>query len=149
MPITKEQWQQLEQELAGGWVNVALKYKGYELSITRERMNEATTVLVVYIDGMIEGRWICPEDALPADAPSVIPEVYQVKSKAFHSAKDIREIEKLWGKRQAKKTFPNLHKRHEWFVPYFSKASVLCRQFKKLEGLELVKANFLTLEQTA
>ncbi|TVP09810.1 hypothetical protein [Shewanella sp. KCT] len=144
MAISKAQWQQVEDELAGSWVNVAFSYQGVELLIRRERRNESTTVLAVYLDGVIKGAWMCQVKDLPADAPSILPKVWVIKSMARYKRKSIVDIEKIWGKRRAKKEYPDLHSRIEYLVPYFSKASVLCRQFKKLEGLELTKAQCLS-----
>ncbi|MBO2589351.1 hypothetical protein [Shewanella algae] len=138
--ISKAMWQALEAELASSLVNVAFRYKGYELSIFRERKNESTTCLSVYIDGLIKGAWCVSINSLPSDAPDILSEVWPTKSIARYTPREIKNIEKVWGKREAKKLFPDLHTRIEYLAPYFSKASVLCRQFKKLEGLELTKA---------
>lgn len=142
--ISKEMWQALEAELASSWVNVAFSYKGYEVTIHRERKNESTTCLSVYIDGVIKGAWMGSIKSLPDDAPTILPEVFATKSMARYKQREIKNMEKVWGKRGAKKSFPDLHTRFEYLMPYFSKASVLCRQFKKLDGLELIKADCLT-----
>ncbi|WP_447077698.1 hypothetical protein [Shewanella algae] len=139
-PISKEQWQQLETEMSALFVDVHFKYQGHELSIRRERDGESKTVLAVYIDGVIKGGWIVIKQDLAEDAPSIIPEVWCQRSKAIYTAKQIAQIEKVWGKREAKKEHPRLHEKLVWHQPWFPKASVLCRQFKKLKGLELTKA---------
>lgn len=146
MAITKEQWQQLETEMTFSFVNIAFSYQGHEVSIRRARKNESVTVLEVFIDGAIEGGWICAFDGIPADAPKVIPDIWRKRSMARYTSKQIADIEKAWGKRAAKKTFPALHSRVEWFDPTFPKASVLCSQFKKLKGLDITKADCLTIE---
>lgn len=145
MAITKEQWQQLETEMTFGLVNIAFSYQGHEVSIRRARKNESVTVLEVFIDGVIHAGWICAFDGLPADAPKIIPDIWRKRSMSRYTAKQIADIEKGWGKRAAKKAFPALHTRIEWFDPTFPKASVLCRQFKKLKGLEVTKADCLAL----
>lgn len=145
--ITKEQWQQIEAELSGHFVGVQFKYQGYEIGIARERKNESTTVLVVYINGEIKGRWITSKPELQEDLPKCLVEVWCKRSIASYPPKFIDRIEKIYGKRRAKKEYPDLHSRREWFEPFFSKSSVLCRQFKKLEGLELTEAHFLKTKQ--
>ncbi|PSU46645.1 hypothetical protein C9J12_18225 [Photobacterium frigidiphilum] len=146
--ITKEQWKSLEEEMAGYFVNVEFKFNGYLVSINRVRSSEGKTELGVYIDGSIKGVWTSrtlQENATQEDAaPTILHDVWKLKTKAMYSLKQVKELERTIGKRRAKKAFPHLHDRHEYHLPYFSKASVLCRQFKKLEGLELVKAAFLT-----
>lgn len=141
--ITKEQWQQIEDELSGMFACVKFSYQGSEIIVKRERKNESTTLLVVYIDGEIQGKWF----TRPEDSPKVLPEVWCKRSSASYQPKFIERIEKIYGKRQAKKEYPDLHSRREWFEPFFSKSSVLCRQFKKLKGLELTDAYFLKTKQ--
>lgn len=141
--ITKEQWQQIETEMAGHFVNVKFRYQGHEVGVTRERKDESTTCLSVYIDAVIKGAWMCQIANLPEDAPKIIPEVWSQRAISKYKQKTIAQIEKLWGKRGAKKECPDLHDKIIWLCPYFSKASVLCRQLKKIEGLELTHAAFL------
>ncbi|EGR1143191.1 hypothetical protein ACSVUS_003685 [Vibrio alginolyticus] len=138
MKISKDQWAELEEKMTYGYVDIKFKYKGFELSIQRVRTSESKSVLVVYINGSYKLSWGLI-DRESEDRPSILTEVWKQRSMAIYKPKEIKEIEKVWGKRQAKKDFPNLHGRHTWYDPAFPKASVLCRQFKKLEGLELVE----------
>lgn len=137
-PITKEQWAKLEEEMTHGYVDVRFKYKGYELSIQRVRTAENKTALAVYIDDVINQGWGWLDREVEG-RPAIVGEVWKTRSMAKYSTKTIKGIEKIFGKRQAKKDHPDLHGRREWLEPFFPKASVLCRQFKKLKGLELVK----------
>ncbi|MGL5665345.1 MAG: hypothetical protein ACRDD9_04365 [Shewanella sp.] len=141
--ITKEQWQQIEDELSGMFACIKFNYQGSEVIVKRERKNESTTLLVVYINGEIQGKWY----TRPEDAPSILPEVWCKRSSARYKPDYIATIEKIYGKRRAKKEYPDLHSRREWFEPFFSKSSVLCRQFKKLKGLALTDAYFLKTKQ--
>lgn len=144
--ISKEQWQKIEEEMASSYMHIRFSYQGHELSIQRERKNESTTALTVYIDGMIKGAWFCRTDNKPEDAPKILADVWNVRTIARYKKAEIERIEKIWGKRKAKQAFPDLHGRIEWLEAYFPKASVLCRKFKKLEGLELTKAACLENE---
>ena len=112
--ITKEQWQQIETEMAGSYVNVKFRYQGHEIHVQRERKNEATTCLSVYIDTVIKGAWMCQIKNLPEDAPKIIPEVWSQRTIAKYKQKMITEIEKIWGKRLAKKECPDLHDKIIW-----------------------------------
>ncbi|QSX32601.1 hypothetical protein JYB87_12645 [Shewanella avicenniae] len=140
MTISKEKWKQIEAELAAGLVDVGFRYQGHELSIYRVSKSETTTVLAVYIDGLIKGAWFERIDKLPEDAPKILAEVWYHRTMARYKQEQVANIEKIYGKRRAKKEWPDLHSRIEWIEAYFPKASVLCRQFKKLQGLELIKA---------
>lgn len=149
--ITKEQWKSLEEEMAGYFVGVEFKLNGYVVSVNRVSSGEGKTELGVYIDGSICGSWMTAlargkQEQLEGfeTIPTILRDVWKLKTKAYYTPKKVKEIEKIFGKRRAKKEFPKLHGRHEFYLPYLPKASVLCRQFKKLEGLELVKAAFLT-----
>lgn len=136
--ITKAQWQKLEEEMTYGYVDIKFKYKGFELSTQRVRTSESKSALLVYINGSYKPSWgLIDRDS--DDRPSILTEVWKQRSMAKYKPKEIKDIEKVWGKRQAKKDFPDLHGRHTWYEPAFPKASVLCRQFKKLEGLKLVE----------
>lgn len=53
---------------------------------------------------------------------------------------------RIWGKRGVKREYPDLDDSLVFHIPNFSKASVLCRQYKKLEGIELVSAHFVKAE---
>jgi len=142
MSITKEQWQAVESELAMAWCQVKFEYKGFEVSINRQRASESKTVLSVFINGEIKGAWLGITENTK-DAPNVIKDVWKLTTKAKYKNKFIKEIEKIYGKRRAKKEYPELHGRYEYWSPYFSKASVLVRQFKKLEGIKLIQADCL------
>ncbi|TOL25198.1 hypothetical protein [Vibrio parahaemolyticus] len=135
--ITKAQWQKLEEQMTHGYVDIKFKYKGYELSVQRVRTAENKTALAVYIDGVINQGWGWKEREVEG-RPTIVDDVWKPRTMAKYTTKMIRSIERIYGKRQAKKEYPDLHGRHSWCVPTFPKASVLCRQFKKLEGLELV-----------
>ncbi len=138
--ITKEQWKELEKMMANGWFSIKMCYQNYELGITRVRTSESQTALAVYINGIYQNSWGWPESMRSEGepVPTIIADVWKKKTKAKHSAKDIKALEKIYGKRRAKKEIPSLYERWEYFVPLFPKASILCRQFKKLKGLELV-----------
>ncbi|WP_158133688.1 hypothetical protein [Vibrio navarrensis] len=141
-PITKEMWKQIEDELSGSYASMKFQYEGRELSIERVHVRESQTALAVYIDGSIEWKH-CHREGISDFHRAV----WRNRSMAVYKEKEIKDIERIFGKRDAKKNFPNLYKRTEYLDPLFPKASVLVRQFKKLDGLELTKAMFLNLEE--
>ncbi|WP_242511102.1 hypothetical protein [Aliivibrio finisterrensis] len=137
--ITKEQWTEIQEALSSLFVSVKFKYQDYELSVIRVRESESKTVLQVYIDGQIKGAWFLgKKDDKESDAPTILNEVYKERSVASYKPALIKDIEKTFGKRKAIKHFPDLHKKTSYLVPYFSTASALCRQYKKLKGLTLL-----------
>ncbi|HDZ3756572.1 TPA: hypothetical protein RSW69_003203 [Vibrio cholerae] len=147
-PITKEMWQQIEKEMSDGWVNIVFAYKGHELTVNRVRESESKTCLQVYVDGLIKGEWVSfnGDNCLSDKAPVILPDVWCKKTKAKHTSKFKQDIIRIFGKREAKKRYPDFDDSWCFYVPHFSKASVLCRQYKKLEGIELVSAHFVKAE---
>ncbi|HCG8523852.1 TPA: hypothetical protein NJ913_004396 [Vibrio parahaemolyticus] len=151
-PITKEMWEDIEAEMSGSWVAIAFNYKGHEVSVNRVRVSESKTSLQVYIDGFVKGEWVSfseGKDGISDKAPAILADVWCKKTKARYGNKFKTAVTKIYGKRGVKKEYPDLDEKLVFYIPNFSKASVLCRQFKKLEGLELTKAMFLDLKEEA
>jgi hypothetical protein len=136
MSISKDDWNDIEEKLKTWMPYVEFKLNNDIISIKRVMKGEGKTTLAVYINDKIEGSWARSDDE--TERPICIVDVWCLRSASFYKAKDIKHIEKVLGKRRAKKEYPKLHDRQFWHVPYFSKASVLVRQFKKIDGLILV-----------
>ncbi|MGO2349830.1 hypothetical protein [Pseudoalteromonas nigrifaciens] len=99
MAITKEQWVEIEKHLAGFFVSVIFKYGEFEITVTRGRVSESKTSLVVYVDDVIKGGWYSKDN----ERPKCIPDVWRKRTRARYTAKSIKDAEKVWGKRRAKK----------------------------------------------
>ncbi|WP_153448453.1 hypothetical protein [Vibrio algicola] len=140
--ITKEMWKKIEDEMSDGWVSIVFAYKGYEVGVERVRASESKTCLQVYIDGIIKGEWVSfsGNDGISDKAPAILADVWCKKTKSKYDTKFKTSMTKIWGKRRVTKKYPDLNDKHVFHVPTFSKASVVCRQFKKLEGITLVKS---------
>ncbi|EHK2923190.1 hypothetical protein J7Y46_003019 [Vibrio parahaemolyticus] len=142
-PLTASDWQDVQSQLEGFLANVSFKYKDHKITVAREYQSESSSKLVVYIDDQIKGAWIdlnfgkVGEVDKPKERPAVIDDVWMLKTQARYDKKFIASIEKVWGKREAKKRYPDLHGKRQYRWPYFNKASSVVRQFKKLEGIEL------------
>lgn len=140
MSITKEQWKEIEQSLSNDmYISVRFEYKGFELSIQRLRIKENKLVLRVFINDEMKGSWFV--DAIngkESEVSTIFKDVYKEVSKALYSPTYIKRLEKNIGKRKLKELIPDLHERHSYWLPDFSKASVLCRQYKKLGELTLL-----------
>lgn len=141
--ISKEAWEDIESSLSCSYVDISFKFKGYLLQINRVRISESKTALAVYIDGRIDTRWgfahldwVKSTEEFKSEIPSILTEVWKIRNSSLYSAKEIKAAEKVWGKRECKKM--GYYKKFFDYSPIFSKASVLVRQFKKLDGLELI-----------
>lgn len=146
MSISKEQWKAIEAELKKMWVNVEFKLAGHSIQVCRRQKTESTTVLAVYIDNTIEGKWCVGLDEIPAEDAfmnEVVKRVWFTKTKCAYSKKRLDEMEKLKRKIGVRR-FKELvgedpkSKVYSWLMPSFGSSTVLVRQFKKIEGLELV-----------
>ncbi|HIF6161561.1 TPA: hypothetical protein ACX3IN_002518 [Vibrio parahaemolyticus] len=142
-PLSAYDWADIQSQLEGFLANVSFKYKGHKISVVREYQSESSSKLAVYIDDQIKGAWIdlnfgkIGEVDKPKERPGVIDDVWMLKTQARYDKKFIASVEKVWGKREAKKRYPDLHSKRQFRWPYFNKASSVVRQFKKLEGIEL------------
>lgn len=137
--ITKEQWQQIEEELKSMFCDVRINVQGHELLVRRAQVAEGRWELAVYIDGTIKPIWGWPghEDYLP-----LVETVWRQRSKARYSPKKQKEIIKIWGKRRAKKEWPDLEEKVYWYDCIFKTASSLVRQYRKIKELELVSIGY-------
>lgn len=146
MSINKEQWKALEVELKGSWVQVKFKLHGHEIDITRCRKSESTTVLGVYIDGVMKSEWfkeLKDIDSSDEFMNKVVKQVFFHKFKAMYNKKQLEEIAKYkrrFGAKRVKEVFGDTPEKAGWtyLVPYFGSSALLIRQFKKIEGLEPV-----------
>ena len=146
MTISKEQWQAIAAELKKAWVQVKFKLHGHEICVQRERKSESTTVLAVYIDGTMKGVWFKElSDIDPADEfmSKVVKQVYCHKFKARYTKKALEEQAKFkrkWGAKEAKEIWGDNPEKagHTYLFPAFGSSTAVVRQFKKIEGLELV-----------
>lgn len=136
MSLTKDQQSALLSELKGLFCSAKFELDGHDVRVRRERNGESKTCLVVYIDDAIEGKNLGSIDDVEL---GVAKKVYRHRSKARFKPKQIKEIEKLWGKRGAKKAFPKLHEKLVYLYPTFNTAQTLVRQYAKLEGIKLTE----------
>ena len=135
MAISKEQWAEIEKQLAGLFGSVIFKYGEFEITVIRGRVSESKTSLVVYVDDVIKGGWYSKDN----ERPSCIPDVWRKRTRARYTTKSIKDAEKVWGKRRAKKEMPELYEKTEYHTCDFTTAKSLVCQYKKLEGLELIQ----------
>lgn len=146
MTISKEQWQAIAAELKGSWVQVKFRLHGHEILVTSERKSESSTVLAVYIDGFMKGIWMQElSDINPDDEfmNKVVKQVHFHRFKARYNKKRLEEIAKWkrkYGAKEANEIWGKDPEKAGWtyLVPFFGSSATLVRQFKKIDGLELV-----------
>ncbi|ENU1229329.1 hypothetical protein [Providencia rettgeri] len=134
MSISKEQWEKIEGDLKDYFASVDFQYKGIEIGVRRVSIGEGRTALAVFLDGEMRSGWGWPN----SDVFNPLVECFWSKrQKSYYSPTKVKKLEKIYGKRRVKKEISNLHEKFTWYHPYFSKASVLVRQFKRVKELTL------------
>nr|WP_305849330.1 hypothetical protein [Providencia sp. M-27] len=134
MSISKEQWAKIEGDLKDYFASVDFQYQDTEIGIRRVSAGEGKTKLAVFLDGEICSGWGWPNSNV---FNPLVALFWSKRQKSIYSPTKVKKLEKIWGKRRAKKEIPNLYEKLTWYQPYFSKASALVRQFKRIEGVTL------------
>lgn len=127
MTISAEQWKDIKTALDGVMGRVKFRYKEHQLTVDVVQVNR-TLELSVYLDGKIDGAWLSETHELRP----YLEEVWYRKELSIFSAKQKKEYRGLVSKKQ-------LNQKAVAFVPTFPSSTALIRQYKKLEGLELIE----------
>lgn len=136
MSISKEQWVDIEGRLKGLFVRVKFTLSGHEIEVQKVLYKENQYALWVYIDGSWSGLWMSG-DKDPVYDP-IVKQVWRRRTRSLYSPTKKKELVKIFGVRKAKKRFPRMDDVLEYWNPDFKTAASLVRQFKKIDGLELV-----------
>ncbi|ENS5448866.1 TPA: hypothetical protein ACGW2D_003924 [Morganella morganii] len=132
MSIIKERWAEIEESLKADHVIIKFQYQNTEITVTRVSVSEGRTKLAVWFNGKIGGAWGLPDNK---NFNPLCALFWHKRTKSLYPPKRIREMQKAVGKRAAKSVIPNPDAKFTYYMPYFSKASVLVRQFRRIEGL--------------
>ena len=144
MAIPKEKWEEIEKQLIGSYGTVEFSLDGHKLTASKKFIAENKLAIVVYIDNEIMPAWgmVSSDKFKP-----LVEKVWAKRAKSIYTPKKQKEIIKAFGKRGAKKHFPNLEEKVHWYECYFNTFSVFKRQYQKLEGLEVVAIGLEVLEK--
>lgn len=125
--ITVEQWKQIKTALDGICGGVKFRYKEKTLSVYVTQRGRKLE-LEVYINGEIRGYWQNPV----SEMHPLAKEVWYTSIRQVYSAKQKKELKHFLNKKE-------LNQKVETLLPWFPSPTVLIRQYKKLEGLELLE----------
>lgn len=139
MSVTKEQWEKIEQQLQGIYGEVVLSFEGRKLTIEKRLIKENKLAILVFIDGTIK-----PANGFPGGEhfDEFVKSVWRERTHSVWSPTQRAKIIKTFGKRRAKKQFPDLEKKLSFWTPDFSTAASLRRKLQKLDGLEVVSIGY-------
>ncbi|ECC3295627.1 hypothetical protein YN18_001219 [Salmonella enterica subsp. enterica] len=140
MAISKEQWNGIQYALGIQYCSVKFRMPtGEELHVNKAFVAENKLALQVWIDGRYCVGWGWPDNKLYR------PIVRQVwRRKTFRpGARLARQLSKQKGGKSLlrRKEFSHLNDVREYWNYDFNTAASLVRQFKKIEGLELVSCS--------
>lgn len=136
--ITREQWVEIEKELAYYFGCKTFRLGKDEISVIRENCGEGQRKLVVYFNGIIKGAWTHKSD--DKNYNPLIEKFWRKQSRAAHDAKFKAAMIKIYGKRNVHKECPELDRKIEWYTPIWPRAKAMVTKFKKIEGLELIES---------
>lgn len=127
MAITTEQWSEIKAALSGTFGRAVFNYKGHRIAVSVEQ-DGRKLVLAAYINGEIRGAW----QETANEMNPIITQVWYPKEVQAYTAKVKKELKGLLSKKE-------LNKKVVFMSPWFPSPSSLLRQYKKLDGLELVE----------
>ena len=133
--ITKEQWEDIKSKLSGLYGGVEFTLNDKKISVHKQQISETKLAWMVYIDGKVNLGWGYPSEK---NYDPLMEQLWHKKTRSLYKEAEKKKIKKIWGVRRAKKEFPELEKKYSWYQPYFNSINVLERQFKKIDGLELI-----------
>jgi hypothetical protein len=133
--VTTQQWDALQQELYFFLGKVVLEHDGNRITLQRVQFSECELGIMVYINGSLAPSWgIKSSEQYRPD----YCRYFLQKTKSRYSKKDILKLEKLVGKRRAKKEHAYLYEKFVHHEPVFLLFSKLRAQFRKLDGLKVL-----------
>ncbi|AHG74228.1 hypothetical protein X781_20830 [Mannheimia sp. USDA-ARS-USMARC-1261] len=127
MAITAEQWTEIKQKLDSIIGRVKFKYKEHLLTVDVTQVKRSLK-LAVYVDGEINEAWTKEGHEIRP----YLEEVWYRKERPIFNAKEKKAYKGLVSKKQ-------LNEKITIYSPTFPSPTALIRQYKKLEGLELVE----------
>lgn len=137
MTISKEQWNGIQNTLCAMYSEVTFRMpSGEEITVNKRFIAENKMALIVWVNGERSTAW-----GLPAHEQfrPLVQHIWRRHTRR-PGASAIRRISKMKGGKRWLKQKENayLYDVVEYWVCYFNSAASLVRQFRKIEGLELV-----------
>lgn len=132
--MTKQDWEAVAASLANPYsVGAEFLIDGHKITARVERLKGLKYVVVVYIDGFLKGEHYKADSELGK-------KFYLPRKKAMFTAKQIADIRKMWGKREANK---DAEKAIHWNTPFANTFAPFRKHWAKTcSSIELVRAGY-------
>lgn len=135
--ITKEQWQEIEANLAGQYGFVTLLCDGYTLTLQVQRIAALKYGIFFYVDGHFLGKWFgedCEERR----------RFFQPIERFLHDAKFRNELLKIYGgKRAPKAQAARINQKRTSYRHYWTSVKALRRHLQKHNAdIQLVNVGY-------
>lgn len=89
--MTKEDWAQVEKALSGTYGMAKLQADDFAVTFQRRLVSKNRLAIVTYVNGVMKGEWICPEDVHPEQSCLRPASRYMCKPKERAELKKIRK----------------------------------------------------------
>jgi hypothetical protein len=139
--IKKEQWEEIEKALKASMCAVKFKLGEKQITLEKRFIKENVLVICVFINGKLDQSLGWPGEHFDP----IVEMLWNKRARSVYSPNDKKRAEKIFGKRRAKKEFDDWDKRVEWCEPFFKTSASMLRKYKKIEGLEFVRTDFVNL----
>ncbi|MCS6596604.1 hypothetical protein N4S61_06745 [Burkholderia pseudomallei] len=122
--LSREDIEKIDTELSFPYGCVVLRCDGDTVTIQVQRTKPRRYDLMVYVNGWFRGSY------LKADAPE--HRFYRPTKISAYTPSQRADIEKQFGKRKARKYFPDLDKTATIFMPTWSAPGAMLRHFARV-----------------
>ncbi len=126
---SKQEWDDFKQALSGRWGHKHLLCDGYLVAVNIEMCKKRSLHYAIYVNGKMRGEWVT---CVNEDELDQLPEEsrrFCMHNKKGRSTKEIKQYERLFGKRECKKR--GLYKKMIIPLPYWKSINSLIAHFKK------------------
>ncbi|OQX29813.1 MAG: hypothetical protein B0D92_01815, partial [Spirochaeta sp. LUC14_002_19_P3] len=93
MSLSKEEQQQLVEELKGYIGSAEFRLDGHKINVQKVRANENRTALAVYIDGEIKYAHM----GFSEESPAVVKKVWRKRERSVYPPSRVKKLEKEFG----------------------------------------------------
>lgn len=137
MTISKAHWAGVESRLKDWLERVEFTLNGKQIAMYKSFIAENKTGILVFLDGTQCGAWGLPDNK---EFDPLVKEIWR-KQTFRPGASAVRRISKVKGGKAWLKRKENAHyfEVKEYYLPFFLTAAAVVRQYRKIEGLELVE----------